>query len=88
MLREPREIDIIRIEEMISLGQRVKSFAVSAMIDGSWQQVASATTIGPRRVLKLAAPVTTKMVRIELNESLAPPVISEVGLYKLAPLKE
>lgn len=88
ILKEPREIDIIRIEELIALGQRVKSFTVFAMTDGNWQPIASATTIGPRRVLKLPAPVTTKMIRIQLTDSLAPPVISEVGLYKLAPLKE
>ena len=66
----------------------MKAFTVFAMTDGNWQPVASATTIGPRRVLKLPAPITTKMIRIQLTDSLAPPVISEVGLYKLAPLKE
>lgn len=83
VLKQPAEFDVVRIEEAIAFGQRVRAFKVSIMADHQWQQVAEATTIGPRRVLRLPAPVTAKMIRFELTDCLAPPVISEIGVFKI-----
>ena len=78
----PMEFDVIRIEEAISLGQRVRDFSVSIRHDQTWRKIAGGTTIGPRRVIRLAAPVVASEIRFEF-ESLAPVCVSEIGLYKL-----
>jgi alpha-L-fucosidase len=73
-------IKYIMLQEHIKLGQRVKSFNVEAWIDNAWQQVASATTIGYKRILKIA-PVKAGRVRINITASKACPVISNVAIY-------
>ncbi|MFZ4573954.1 MAG: alpha-L-fucosidase [Phycisphaerales bacterium] len=86
ILREPKLFDVIRIEEAIALGQRVKSFKVSVFKDDGFTPVVEGTTIGPRRIFRLPVPVESKMVKFTITDSLAPPVISEVGLFKLPDL--
>ncbi|MGH2562939.1 MAG: alpha-L-fucosidase, partial [Ginsengibacter sp.] len=64
----------------IKLGQRVKSFNVEVWKDGSWQQVAEATTIGHKRILQID-PVETKKLRVNITGSKACPVISNIEVY-------
>jgi len=73
-------VSIIRLEEGIALGQRIEAFTVEAFVDGDWHQVASGTTIGPRRILRFA-PVTTDRLRVRITASAAPPVLTEVKVY-------
>jgi len=79
---EPMKFDIIRIEEAIELGQRVRGFEIAIRQDESWHTIASGTTIGPRRVLRLSSPVEASEIRFDF-ESPAPVCISELGVYKL-----
>ncbi|TWU40865.1 alpha-L-fucosidase [Novipirellula artificiosorum] len=78
---KPTEFDRIRIQEYIPLGQRVQQFAVDAELDHVWQEIASGTTIGPRRVLRVA-PITAEAVRIRIKQSRACPTLSTMELYK------
>lgn len=83
----------LQLSEYIALGQRVKKFSVETQNeDGSWTQqkdiiseepARSMTTIGRKRILCFND-VTTKAVRINIEDSKACPLISEIGLY-LAP---
>jgi alpha-L-fucosidase len=73
-------VQYIILQEYIRLGQRVKSFSVEVWKDNAWQQVANATTIGYKRILKIA-PVETSKVRINITASKACPVISNVEIY-------
>ena len=73
-------IQFVTLQEYIKLGQRVKSFSVDVWKDNAWQPVASATTIGYKRILKIA-PVETDKVRINITASKACPVISNVEIY-------
>lgn len=77
---ETREVKYIVLQEYIQLGQRVKQFSVEAWRDGSWQAIASATTIGYKRILKVE-PVKTERLRIVIAESKACPVISNIEVY-------
>lgn len=88
-LSTPKEVefDVIRIEEAIELGQRVRSFTVSIRNAESWSEIARGTTIGPRRVIRLSKPGRAKAIRVEF-ESLAPACISEVGIFKLDGISE
>jgi len=70
-------------QEAIRLGQRVKTFTVEALVDGTWKEVAKATTIGYKRILRFPT-VTATQLRLNITASKACPVISNVGIY-LAP---
>jgi len=73
-------IKYVVLQEYIKLGQRVKSFNVEVWADNSWQQVASGTTIGYKRILKFN-PVKAGKVRINITSAKACPVISNVAIY-------
>jgi alpha-L-fucosidase len=80
-LGSPTTFDVVKIRERIELGQRVEKFAVDAWVDGAWTQVASGTTIGPRRILRFPHVTATK-VRLRIASALACPVLSELSLFK------
>ncbi len=73
-------VKYIVLQEYIRLGQRVKAFTVDIWKDGSWQKVAGATTIGYKRILKID-PVNTSKIRVNINDSKACPLISNVEIY-------
>jgi alpha-L-fucosidase len=79
-LGKPQKLNFLVIQEYIKLGQRVKSFTVEAWEDNSWKQVATATTIGYKRILKLNGTETSK-IRVTINESKACPVISSLEVF-------
>lgn len=68
------------VQEYIRLGQRVKAFTVEALIDGNWKELAKATTIGYKRLLRFRSVKATK-VRLNITGSKACPVISTIGIY-------
>lgn len=72
------------VQEYIRLGQRVKSFTVEAFADGNWKELASATTIGYKRILRFPS-VEATMVRFNITSSKGCAVISTIGVYN-APL--
>ncbi|GJM32289.1 MAG: hypothetical protein DHS20C18_12900 [Saprospiraceae bacterium] len=72
--------NVIDLREFIALGQRVESFEVKAWIDNNWQLIGKGTTIGNRRLLPLPT-VTTHKIRVRIKQSMAPPILSEIGLY-------
>ncbi|MEP6728155.1 MAG: discoidin domain-containing protein, partial [Bacteroidota bacterium] len=73
-------VQYITLQEHIQLGQRVQSFSVEVWKDNAWQEVANATTIGYKRILKIT-PVETGKVRINITASKACPVISNIEIY-------
>lgn len=77
-----KRFDMVTIEEAILLGQRIKSFRVEYKLgDGEWQEFASGTTIGAKRICRQEA-VRADKVRITITDSYEVPLISEVGVYK------
>ena len=68
------------VQEYIRLGQRVKAFTVEALVDGNWKEVAKATTIGYKRILRFPTVKATK-VRFSITDSKSCPVISNIGIY-------
>ena len=72
------------VQEYIRLGQRVKAFTVEAFVDGTWKEVAKATTIGYKRILRFPG-VKATQVRFTITDSKSCPVISNLGIYN-APL--
>ena len=81
-LGKPATFDVIRLREAIQLGQRVDSFSVDAMENGAWQEIATGTSVGSCRLIRLAAPVTTGQVRLRVTGSPACPALCGFGLFK------
>ncbi|MBN2281372.1 MAG: alpha-L-fucosidase [Candidatus Marinimicrobia bacterium] len=71
-------------EDVFNVGQRVEAFSLFAKINGKWQEMIKATTIGYKRLLRFP-PVKTDEIKIEIFESRNTPALSEIGLYKAPP---
>ncbi len=79
-LDKPSQVKYIQLQEYIKLGQRVREFNVEVQQDNEWVRVASGTTIGYKRILKID-PVRTNKVRINITSSKACPLISSIAVY-------
>jgi alpha-L-fucosidase len=76
----PATFNRFLVQEYIRLGQRVKAFTVEALVDGNWNEVASATTIGYKRILRFPTVEATQL-RLTITGSKSSPVISNIGVY-------
>ena len=79
-LGQNRLVNYVLVQEYIKLGQRVKNFTVEVEKNGNWQEVASGTTIGYKRILCFN-PVEAQKIRIVIKNAKACPVISNVEVY-------
>ena len=79
-LKKVQTINFIEIQEFIALGQRVQSFTIEVWKDENWMEIASETTIGYKRILKIN-PLNTQKIRIKIKETKAEVVISEVKVW-------
>jgi len=80
--------NMVRLREAIDYGVRIDEFAVEAWQDGRWRTLARHSCLGPRRLIRLDAPATTRKVRLRIIKAAASPVLSEFGLYLLPELVE
>jgi alpha-L-fucosidase len=74
------QLNRVRLQEYIQLGQRIEAFAVDAQVDRRWTEIATGTTVGPRRILRTPT-VTADAVRLRITGSRACPTISTLELY-------
>jgi len=79
-LGKPTLFNRFMAQEYIRLGQRIKAFTIEALVDGNWKEVAKATTIGYKRILRFPSVEATK-VRFTITDSKSCPVISNIGVY-------
>ena len=79
-LGRPVLFNVVRIEEMIRLGQRVEEYQVEAWHDGVWRIVDHGTTIGLRKLDRIPGVVASR-VRLTILRSRACPVIRSFGLH-------
>ena len=79
-MKKPVRFNRVMLGESMSVGQRVESFAVDTWIGSAWKQLASATTIGYRRLLQTPA-VRTRTVRVRILQTRAAPSIATFGLF-------
>lgn len=77
---KPTAFNRFLAQEYIRLGQRVKSFSVEALVAGEWKEIAKATTIGYKRILRFPTVEATKL-RLNITGSKACPLISNIGVY-------
>jgi alpha-L-fucosidase len=81
-LQRPQTFNTIRVRENLRLGQRVEAFAVDAWRDGSWREIAAATSIGSCRLIRTAEDVTAARVRLRVTQSPVAPALSEIALFQ------
>jgi len=79
-LGKPTLFNRFLVQEYIRLGQRVKAFTLEALVDGNWKELAKATTIGYKRIIRFSSVKATK-VRFTITDSKSSAVISNVGIY-------
>jgi alpha-L-fucosidase len=72
-----RPFNVVRIQEHVALGQRVERHQV--FVDGV--AVATGTTVGHKRLHRLARPVAGRTVKLWLAARRGVPLVSAVGLH-------
>jgi len=78
---QSQTVKYVLLQEYIRLGQRVRKFAIEAWKDSLWQEIATGTTIGHKRIIKFSHPVETSRLRVKIIDSRACPVISNIEIY-------
>lgn len=81
---KPTTFNRLMVQEYIRLGQRVKAFTLEAFVDGNWEEIAKATTIGYKRILRFSS-IKASKIRLNITDSKSCPIISNMGVYN-APL--
>ena len=79
----PAAVTINRVmlqEPVADSGERVEEHAVDAWIAGAWKEIANATNIGYKRILRFPD-VTTDRLRIRVLSSRLEPSLSQVSAY-------
>lgn len=76
-----KEFNVIRLRENIKLGQRIEAVEVEALLNGAWQKIAAATSIGANRLIRLPENVKTNQVRLKITKSPVSIALSDFGLY-------
>lgn len=77
----PITINRIMLQEAVNKrGERVERHAVDAWTDGQWQEIATATNIGYKRILRFPD-VTTDKLRIRILASRQTPTLSRVSAH-------
>jgi alpha-L-fucosidase len=75
-----KTFNVVRTEEMISLGQRIGRYKVEAFAGNEWKEICSGTTIGYRKLDRFPA-VTASKVRLTILASRACPAIKSFGVH-------
>lgn len=88
--RKPTQVNRLKLQEYIPLGQRVERFVVEYLDHGVWTPINAGeetTTIGYQRLLRFKT-ITTRQLRIRFLQSRGPLCINEVGAYYAPNAKE
>ena len=75
-----KSFNLILLREDIRLGLRLEGVAVDAWLDGQWQELAKAASIGSCHLWRLPETRSTKL-RLRVTKSPVCPALSDFGLY-------
>jgi alpha-L-fucosidase len=81
-MHKPQTFNVIRLREDIKLGQRIEGVAIDIWQNNAWQQLATATSIGANRLIRLPQNVTASKVRLRVTKSPVCIALSDFGLFK------
>ncbi|HTS62912.1 MAG TPA: alpha-L-fucosidase [Candidatus Acidoferrales bacterium] len=83
-LGRPAKIQVIRLREAIRFGQRIDAVTVERWQPGGWEKIATATSIGARRLIRLESPVIAARLRLRIEQASASPALSEFSVFSEA----
>ncbi len=75
---------VIRLREVIRFGQRIDAVEIERWQPEGWQSLAKATSIGPRRLIRLDTPVIAQRLRLRVTQASASPALSEFAVFSEA----
>ena len=78
-----KKFDRILLQEPVRFGQRIASFDIQLLRPGRWQTIASGTSIGFKRLLRIT-PIAGSKIRINIWDANNTPALSNFGIYKAA----
>lgn len=89
-LPQPVSFDTLLIQEDIAQGQLVERFHIEAILHGkqTWETIATSTTIGHKRILRLPQRVIARAVRLVIDEARGQPHILSFSAHRAAALDE
>ena len=78
----PEEIVFRRIvlQEQISQSQRVERYAIDALVNGQWREIAAGRVIGHKRIVVLEK-TAAQAIRIRIEDARVAPTIRFIGVY-------
>jgi alpha-L-fucosidase len=79
-LGSARTFNVVRLQEPIQLGQRIRAYRVEAEVGGTWQVLSEGTTIGYRKLDRFDT-VTAGRIRVTVLDTRAAPIVSGFGVY-------
>ncbi len=81
-LGSPRQFNVIRMQEPVQRGQRVARYRVERLDPqtGEWVVLSRGTTIGHKKLDRVPT-VTTRQVRLVIEDARSCPLIAELGLH-------
>ena len=80
VLPKSETFNCVMLQEHITLGQRVESFAIERWDGHKWIAVISGTTIGYKRLLRFPQ-VTANKIRVSVRQAKACPVLMKIGVF-------
>jgi alpha-L-fucosidase len=79
-VKGPGPIEHAMVMEHIANGERVRSYVVEGLVNGTWQPLASGTAIGHKKIDRIA-PVVVTRVRLRVLEAVGTPEIKRFAVY-------
>lgn len=79
-LGEARTFNVARIQEDIAQGERVQSYRVQVLTDGTWRTITAGKVIGHKQLRRFPT-VTARQVRLVVEGASASPALAEFGLH-------
>ncbi|MBN2092915.1 discoidin domain-containing protein, partial [candidate division KSB1 bacterium] len=83
-LVKEQSFDRAMLQENILVGQRIEKFRLEYWAENQWHELASATTVGYKRLLRFPI-ITTDKVRLVIEKSRTSPTLAAFGLFKAPP---
>jgi len=84
---QPVEFDVVDLrEDVAARGQRVEEFELDVLDGDVWRQLATGTTIGFRRMLRLDGACRTTGLRCRITKSRGPARLAGISLHRRPPL--
>ncbi|MBA7520854.1 hypothetical protein ES705_12953 [subsurface metagenome] len=83
-LPEEKLMNHIVIQEEIGQGERVREYTLEAYGGGQWEKIAEGSCIG-HKVIHTLESFSAEIVRLNISEATAKPIIKRLALYYAAP---